>query len=142
MPAAKEQGAAENLFPPSFPSPPDSILSLEDRASYVIKNVWEPYDSLTVGLFEERETLENFIKEYFSIGYCLCIGRDIESFRSSVSQCPSWAVRGYDAEQTIRENQLYYIQTLPTIYVLNREKTVLQRNIKVAELECWLQDNI
>lgn len=286
MPSQKKQDTAERLLPPTFPTPPDSVSEPKERASYVVKHVWLPYDSLTVQMFDGMSSMEQFIVDYFAIGaiadkgafshsvatalskstpdfyanfvdlaemyldhsnspaynedlYALFIEqaldssvithadsirlaerlagyrknrvgdiatdftvkltdgrktslRDIESplivlifyepecetcietldfikasdlFSTLVSEqkakvlcinmssetgnplsmtdkCPAWAMVGYESEQKIKEHQLYYLRTLPTIFLLDRDKRVLLRHLKVDQLEQWLKQNI
>lgn len=286
IPFQKKQDTAERLLPPSFPVPPDSVSDPKERASYIVKNVWLPYDTLTVQMFGGMPSMELFMQEFFSIGllasgeafsysvatalrksapdfyanfmdlgemyldypnspvcnedlYALFIGQaldssvityadsirlskrligyqknrvgdiavdfsvtltdgtetslhDIESpltvlifyepeceaciesldfikisdvfstlvskqmakvlcidmsgeignFQSKADECPIWAMTGYESEHKVKDQQLYYLRTFPTIFLLDQDKRVLLRHLKVDQLEQWLKRNI
>lgn len=64
----KGQSTADKVAPPSFPTPPVSITDPAMRASYIVRNVWQGYDSLSVTQFPTETVFEQFLSDYFAIG--------------------------------------------------------------------------
>ncbi|SPY34845.1 AhpC/TSA family [Porphyromonas cangingivalis] len=285
MPSQKGQDTAGRLFPPALPIPPDSISIPEERASYIVNNVWLPYDSLTTQMFEGIPSMEQFIVDYFAIGavadkksfsnsvvtalgkstpdfyahfldfaemyldhsnspiynedlYALFVGQvlrssvvtyadsirlserltgyaknkvgdiaanfsirlsdsrkislhdiaspltilifyepecetcietldlikssdvfltlaaeqkvkvlcvdmtsETRSAQSAREKCPTWMMMGYESEQAIRQQQLYYLRAFPTVFLLDQDNRVLLRHLRVDQLEQWLRNN-
>ncbi|MDO4695409.1 DUF5106 domain-containing protein [Porphyromonas sp.] len=64
-----KKNTAERLSsPPKFPVPPATMIEPKDRASFIVRNVWNGYDSLTIDLFESKDAFEQFMVDYFAIG--------------------------------------------------------------------------
>lgn len=82
LPACTAGSKQQEQPPLNFPTPPESLTTPESRASYIMEEVWTPYNVIDTSLFTSGDELEQFFVNYFAIG-------DIagkESFRNSISE--------------------------------------------------------
>mgnify|MGYP002527024690 FL=1 len=49
-------------------------------------------------------------------------------------------INGYDKKQTIEQNNLYDLKAIPTLYLLDKDKTVLLKDVTTKEIEEYLQN--
>lgn len=52
---------------------------------------------------------------------------------------PGIMINGYDATQTIMEQELYDLKAIPTLYLLDKDKRVILKDVPVEQVEEWLQ---
>lgn len=81
---AKTKGKAEQSIPPSptFPTPPAEYIDSELRASYILNNVFTPYERLDSSVFLTRAVEEQFWVNYFAIAQAATKA----SFRGSMTE--------------------------------------------------------
>ena len=60
---------------------------------------------------------------------------DLDLWRKAIY--PQEWINGYDAAQTIREQQLYDLKAIPTLYLLDRDKRVILKDTPVERIEQW-----
>ena len=68
----------------------------------------------------------------------VCVEGDQEVWRNS--SLPKKWINAFDEKGDIFENQLYDIYTLPMLYLLNNDKIVLLKDVKVRFLEKYLSE--
>lgn len=64
---------------------------------------------------------------------------EVDEWKRHLSDFPSAWINGYDAQQTIKEKNLYDLKAIPTLYLLDKEKKVLLKDVTAAEIEQYLQ---
>lgn len=52
----------------------------------------------------------------------------------------SW-INGYDAKQVITKEPLYDLKAIPTIYLLNKDKRVILKDVSAEVAEAWLREH-
>lgn len=63
---------------------------------------------------------------------------DLEEWHRHLSDFPKEWINGYDKGQVIEQKNLYDLKAIPTLYLLDKEKTVLLKDVTVVEIEEYL----
>ena len=66
------------------------------------------------------------------------IDNEVDVWKSKVGEYPSDWVNGYDHTFTIREDLLYHVRAIPSMYLLDKEKTVLMKDAPDQKLIQYL----
>ena len=56
------------------------------------------------------------------------INQDIEDWREHIPEYPANWINGYDQDYTIRTDLLYNVRGIPSVYLLDKDKTVLMKD--------------
>lgn len=64
---------------------------------------------------------------------------DIEAWRKHLPEIPSSWINGYDKALTIRNEETYDLKAIPTLYLLDKDKKVLLKDVTFSQLEEFLQ---
>lgn len=67
---------------------------------------------------------------------------DLVEWKRHLSDFPKEWINGYDKKQTIEQQNLYDLKAIPTLYLLDKDKTVLLKDATSAEIEEYLKKNI
>lgn len=63
---------------------------------------------------------------------------DLEEWNRHLTDFPQEWINGYDKEQAMETRNLYDLKAIPTLYLLDEDKTVLLKDATVAEIEEYL----
>ena len=63
---------------------------------------------------------------------------DLDEWRNHLSDFPKEWINGYDKGQVIELKNLYDLKAIPTLYLLDKEKTVLLKDVTAVEIEEYL----
>ena len=63
---------------------------------------------------------------------------ELDEWRKHLSEFPKEWINGYDKKFAIKEQQLYDLKAIPTLYLLNKEKTVLLKDATAQAIEEYL----
>jgi hypothetical protein len=66
---------------------------------------------------------------------------ELDEWRKHLNEFPKEWINGYDKKFTIKEQQLYDLKAIPTLYLLNKEKTVLLKDVTAQAVEEYLLMN-
>lgn len=66
------------------------------------------------------------------------IDEDLEEWRSYMPIYPDSWYNGFDPDFVIRGDTLYFVRAIPSLYLLDSEKTVLLKDVPEARLFDWL----
>ena len=64
---------------------------------------------------------------------------DLEKWRSYLPEMPAGWIVSYNPGQTIADQNLYDLKAIPSLYLLDRDKTVLLRDADIQWIEAYLQ---
>jgi len=64
--------------------------------------------------------------------------QDLDIWRSHLNEIPSSWINGYDKTFEIRTNDVYDLKAMPTLYLLNKDKIVILKDISVDNLNNYL----
>lgn len=67
---------------------------------------------------------------------------DLEAWKSHTGEIPAGWINGYDRDQTLREKQTYDLKAIPTLYLLDADKTVVLKDTTFPQLELYLETNV
>lgn len=59
----------------------------------------------------------------------LYIDQDIDKWRASVNDYPGTWINGYDQDYKIRQDLTYNVRAIPSLYILDRDKTVIMKDV-------------
>lgn len=65
---------------------------------------------------------------------------DLAEWRKHLSDFPDEWINGYDKKRTIEQKNLYDLKAIPTLYLLDEDKTVLLKDVTAQEIEEYLQN--
>lgn len=65
---------------------------------------------------------------------------ELDEWKRHSAEFPSEWMNSYDAKQTVKEQGLYDLKAIPTLYLLDKNKTVLLKDATVAEVELYLSE--
>lgn len=63
---------------------------------------------------------------------------ELDEWKRHLSDFPAAWINGYDAKQTIKEKNLYDLKAIPTLYLLDKDKKVLLKDVTTMEIEQYL----
>ena len=63
---------------------------------------------------------------------------ELDEWRKHLNEFPQEWINGYDKKFAIKEQQLYDLKAIPTLYILNKEKTVLLKDATTQAVEEYL----
>lgn len=66
---------------------------------------------------------------------------DLEKWRNYLLQMPAGWIVSHDPDRTIAAGQLYDLKAIPSLYLLDRDKTVILKDADIRQIEAWLQAN-
>ena len=66
------------------------------------------------------------------------IDEDLDAWRSYMPIYPEIWYNGFDPDLVIRGETLYNVRAIPSLYLLDRDKTVIMKDAPEARLFSWL----
>lgn len=66
------------------------------------------------------------------------IDHEVDIWKSKINEYPSVWVNGYDHKFKIREDLIYHVRAIPSMYLLDKEKTVLMKDAPEQKLLQYL----
>ena len=64
---------------------------------------------------------------------------ELDEWKRHLADFPAAWINGYDAQQVIKEKNLYDLKAIPTLYLLDKDKTVLLKDVTVMEIDQYLK---
>jgi len=64
---------------------------------------------------------------------------ELTEWKNYLPSMPSGWINGYDPDVTIKNNDLYDLKAIPTLYLLNKDKKVLLKDADISVVEQYLQ---
>jgi hypothetical protein len=65
---------------------------------------------------------------------------DMDIWKKHLSDIPAQWINGYDPQTAVENDEIYDLRAIPTLYLLDKEKKVLLKDVNLAQLEKWLAD--
>jgi len=66
---------------------------------------------------------------------------NLEAWRNHLNDYPSSWINSYDKASTIKNNQIYDLKAIPTLYLLDEKKNVLLKDATVGQIHEFLKSN-
>jgi hypothetical protein len=63
---------------------------------------------------------------------------DIKIWKAHLADIPKDWINGYDRHTTVKDREIYDLRAIPTLYLLDRDKTVLLKDVNFDRLENYL----
>ncbi|NDV81517.1 DUF5106 domain-containing protein [Bacteroides sp. 51] len=73
---------------------------------------------------------------------CVYPDEDLEEWKKHQNDFPSDWINGYDKGTVMRDKNLYDLKAIPSIYLLDKNKTVLLKDATFTQLEQYLNNNL
>lgn len=89
---------------------------------------------LVSGLAMDRWTAEKGLK-------ILAVYPDVDltAWKAHLPAMPASWINGYNEGAVVKEQEIYDLKAIPTLYLLNKEKKVVLKDVSVPQLEVFLQ---
>jgi hypothetical protein len=65
---------------------------------------------------------------------------DVSIWKKHLSDIPDSWINGYDRQTKVKDTDLYDLRAIPTLYLLDKDKKVLLKDVNPARLEKWLAE--
>lgn len=96
---------------------------------------------------ENIEALKNapvinqLLKEKKLILLSIYPDEELDEWKKHLSEFPNEWINGYDKKFTIKEEQIYDLKAIPTLYLLDKDKTVLLKDATAPAIEAYLMQH-
>lgn len=70
------------------------------------------------------------------------IGAEREQWKAHLKEYPTEWVNGFDANHVITQKELYVIKATPSMYLLDKGKKVLLKDVMSGQVEEWLYEHV
>lgn len=67
---------------------------------------------------------------------------DITAWKKHLPVVPREWINGYDKELKMRNEELYDLKAIPTLYLLDKDKKVILKDVTFEQLELFLENTI
>ncbi|MEG1749810.1 MAG: DUF5106 domain-containing protein [Tannerellaceae bacterium] len=67
---------------------------------------------------------------------------DLNAWKAHTSLMPQSWINAYDGKVTLKNDEMYDLKAIPTLYLLNKDKQVVQKDVTFGRLEEFLKTNI
>lgn len=64
---------------------------------------------------------------------------DLSIWKKHLTGIPATWINGYDKHTVVENKQIYDLKAIPTLYLLDKDKTVLFKDADIMQLEAWLK---
>lgn len=89
---------------------------------------------------QESEKIANMIKGKILSVVNIYIDEDLQAWRESLDKYPSYWHNGYDSELIIRNDLIYNIRAIPSLYLLDKDKIVIMKDATEEKVLSWLEN--
>jgi len=66
--------------------------------------------------------------------------KDLAEWKKYYSELPDFWINGYDKNGIIKDNEVYDLKAIPSLYLLNDQKIVLMKDARFEEIEAFLSN--
>ncbi|PXV66747.1 thioredoxin-like protein [Dysgonomonas alginatilytica] len=66
---------------------------------------------------------------------------DLEIWKKHLNDIPTYWINGYDKNQTVQNKKIYDLKAIPTLYLLDKDKKIILKDVDFVVLEKWLSEN-
>lgn len=67
---------------------------------------------------------------------------DVEKWKSNLSSYPKDWIQSYDESLTLKEDEIYDLKAIPSVYLLDKDKNVILKDASYHQLEYYLYNSI
>lgn len=92
----------------------------------------------TIGELKNAPTINRLLSQKRLQLLSLYPDEEVDEWRNHLSDFPSEWITGYDAKLSIKKKNLYDLKAVPTLYLLDKDKKVLLKDVTAAEIDRYL----
>ncbi|MDD3037861.1 DUF5106 domain-containing protein [Bacteroides sp.] len=92
----------------------------------------------TIEQLKNAPIINKLLKENKLIVLSVYPDEELDEWKKHLSEFPKEWINGYDKKFTIKEQQVYDLKAIPTLYLLNKEKIVLLKDATAQAVEEYL----
>ena len=92
----------------------------------------------TIEALKNAPIINQLIKDRKLIVLSVYPDEELDEWRKHANEFPKEWINGYDKKLTIKEEQLYDLKAIPTLYLLNKDKIVLLKDVMAPNVEEYL----
>jgi len=125
-----------------FKTPDGKLLRLYDiKAGHTILFFSNPGCQACKDIIQTIESAQ-FLEEMISKGELsivnVYVDRELDEWRAYLDNYPTSWINGYDPNYVIREDVLYNLRAIPSVYLLDEDKTVLLKDADIVKVINYL----
>lgn len=91
---------------------------------------------------KQSGTVQYLLSEKRMAILCIYPDEDLDEWKKHQHEFPSNWINAYDKGAAIRGNDLYDLKAIPSLYLLDKNKTVLLKDATLPQIEQYLNNNI
>ena len=92
----------------------------------------------TIDQINDSETVRKMIGDKRLKVLSMYPDEDMKAWKESLPTLPTHWLNGYDASQQIKNEELYDLRAIPTLYLIDRKKFVILKDAPFGEIEHYL----
>ena len=96
----------------------------------------------TIEALKNSIPVNELLKEKKLILLSIYPDEELDEWRKHLSDFPKEWINGYDKKLAIRDQQIYDLKAIPTLYLLNKEKIVLLKDATAGAIEEYLNQQL
>lgn len=94
----------------------------------------------TIAGMKQSAVFNQLVSEYKIKILALYPDTELDEWRKHLSDFPDTWLNAYDKEQMISKRNLYDLKAIPTLYLLDKDKTVLLKDATFQSIVVWLME--
>lgn len=95
----------------------------------------------TIEGLKNAPIINQLLKEKKLILLSIYPDEELDEWKKHLNEFPNEWINGYDKKFTIKEEQIYDLKAIPTLYLLDKEKTVLLKDATAPAIEAYLMQH-
>lgn len=95
----------------------------------------------TIEGLKNAPIINQLLKEKKLILLSIYPDEELDEWKKHLNEFPNEWINGYDKKFTIKEEQIYDLKAIPTLYLLDKEKTVLLKDATAPTIEAYLMQH-
>lgn len=96
----------------------------------------------TIEALKKAPTIHQLLTEKKLIILSIYPDEELDEWRKHLNEFPKEWISGYDKKLAMRDQQLYDLKAIPTLYLLNKEKKVLLKDATAEAIEEYLNQQL
>ncbi len=88
------------------------------------------------------EAISSLIKQKKITVLAVYTDEDQDAWKNHVSEMPSEWINSYDESLILKNEELYDLKAIPTLYLLGKDKRVLLKDVTFPQLETFIQEQL
>lgn len=93
-----------------------------------------------IGALSDTKAVDDKVRDGRIAVVNIYVDEDLDAWREYLGHYPSYWSTGYDPSFAMRDNNVYHIRAIPSVYLLSSDKTVIFKDVPLDRLMDYLLD--